>query len=79
MQDACKRLWTAVLAQAVTDAKGNYYRDREEAREWFLSENYETASFLWICDVLGLDPDLFRNAYRCDRNDRHYRKAVNSD
>ena len=64
MQDAYKRLWFAVLEQALTDAKGKHYSYREEAREWFLSEKYETASFLWICDVLDLDPDSFRNAYR---------------
>jgi len=79
MQDACKRLWSAVLEQALTDAQGNYNSLREEARKWFLSENYGAASFLWICDVLDLDPDFLRNVYRNEWNGRHYCGVVNLD
>ena len=79
MQDACKRLWSAVLEQAVTDAQGNCDSRREEARRWLLSENYGAASFLWICDMLGLEPDFFRNAYRYEWNGLDYCKAANLD
>ena len=64
MEDACKRLWTAVLRQAITDAQGSYDVYRQKARDWLLSENREPHSFLWICEVLGLEPDLFRTFYR---------------
>ena len=79
MDDAFKKLWSAGLEQALRDVQGNYYSYREEAREWFLSENYEPASFLWICDVLGLQPDQFRNAYRHAFDGRAYSMAVNSN
>lgn len=76
MEEAFKKLWSAVLQQALRDAQGNYYSYREEAREWLLSENHETASFLWVCDVLSLDPDLFRNAYRQEWKTRGYCKPA---
>jgi len=79
MQDACKRLWYAVLEQAVKDAQGYYNSRREEARQWLFSENHGAASFLWICDVLGLDPDFFRNAYRYEWSGRDYCKVANLD
>ena len=62
-----KTLWAAVLKRAVKDATAlpKHYcesplRSRmniESAREWLKSQNTEIGSFLWICDVLGLDPD----------------------
>ena len=69
MLDACKKLWSAVLEQAVSDAQGDCNSERKEARKWFLSENCGTASFLWICKILDLEPDLFRNAYRDEWSD----------
>ena len=77
MQDACKKLWSAVLEQAIRDAQGNY--DSEEARKWFLSEDDGTASLIWICDLLGLEPDLFRKAYRYEWSVRDYCKVVITD
>jgi hypothetical protein len=79
MPDACKRLWSAVLEQAISDVQGDSNSDREEARKWLLSENYGTASFLWICDVLGLEPNFLRNAYRNEWNCLDYCKVVNLD
>ena len=61
--DACKDLWLAVLEQAIKDARGTriYYSVVEEARDWFKSENEDPGSFLWICRLLGLDPEAVKN------------------
>ncbi|MGC9196292.1 MAG: hypothetical protein ACP5IL_12675 [Syntrophobacteraceae bacterium] len=42
--------------------RGWYYdremrRDRRRAEGWFKSTNQSVGSFLWICDMLQLDPD----------------------
>ena len=61
--EACKDLWLAVLEQAIKDARGTriYYSVVEEARDWFKSENEDPGSFLWICRLLGLDPEAVKN------------------
>jgi len=70
--DACKDLWLAVLEQAVKDARGTrtYHSIMREAREWFRSENEDPGSFLWICQLLGLDPEAVRGTvakeYYCE-------------
>ena len=76
MQDACKRLWAAVLEQAMTDIQEDHDSHGEEARKWLQSENPGTASFLWVCDVLDLDPALVRTACRYDWNHQENRRAV---
>ncbi len=60
MEETCKRLWIAVLKHAIKDARGNYPRNREKALSWFSSENQATGSFLWICSILGFNPNLTR-------------------
>jgi hypothetical protein len=60
MEETCKRLWIAVLKQAIKDARGNYHRNREKALSWFNSENQGTGSFLWICNILSLNPNVTR-------------------
>jgi hypothetical protein len=42
--------------------RGWYYdremrRDRRRAEQWFKSQNQNVGSYLWICDILQLDPD----------------------
>jgi hypothetical protein len=42
--------------------RGWYYdremrRDRRRAEGWFKSKNQDVGSFLWICDILQLNPD----------------------
>jgi hypothetical protein len=60
-----KRLWAAVLIQAIKDLVG-YTNERERtsvqyfARLCFASDNHEAGSFLWICDELELDPSWIR-------------------
>jgi hypothetical protein len=55
-----RALWRAVLDQAFKDAEGRVgtYAHRKDAREWFRSNGEDIGSFLWICEVLELDPQV---------------------
>ena len=57
-----RRLWAAVLEQAVKDARGGrtYHIITEEARAWFRSKNENVGSFIWVCRILDLDPCYVR-------------------
>jgi hypothetical protein len=67
----CRRLWAAVLLQAVRDY-GSVKRDKVPApgsaygfnpvrlQSWFLSTSREVKSFEWICELLDIDPDVMR-------------------
>ena len=59
---SCRRLWAAVLEQAIKDARGGrtYHIITEEARTWFRSQNEDVGSFIWICRTLDLDPSYVR-------------------
>ena len=65
-------LWAAVLEQAVEDLQGcgyakNEYLSRsrqlqhESAVTWFKSDSQEPCSFLWICEILDLNPEVVRS------------------
>ena len=65
----CLALWAAVLEQAIRDYQGlmkaytdgqHLKRHMESAREWIDSDRTGVASFLWVCDVLDLDPAYTR-------------------
>jgi hypothetical protein len=70
MDHTYKRLWTAVLNQAIKDAQEIYSLYAENARAWFCSKNQGTGSFIWICMILDLDPDAFRSVYQEREADR---------
>jgi hypothetical protein len=63
-----RRLWAAVLAQAVYDLTGintftnrSYHtRIRYFARLWIDSDSRDAGSFRWVCDQLDLDPGWLR-------------------
>jgi len=68
-----QELWAGVLTNAIEDLnqseavkphkyKGRYRMlNRRGAVKWFNDvENKETGSFLWICKVLNLDPEIVR-------------------
>jgi hypothetical protein len=64
-----RRLWTAVLVQAICDLTGirfhttdRYHRATRQhfARLWFESNNRDPGSFHWICDQLELDSPWLR-------------------
>jgi hypothetical protein len=63
-----RRLWVAVLEQAIIDLSGpNGVRGGERrrlrtfSRLWFTSDNDQPGSFLWVCESLQLDPSWVRN------------------
>ncbi len=61
-----RRLWAAVLAQAMWDLKktaqaqqtGSFFL--HDPIGWFRSDQEHVGSFVWICLVMGLVPDLTR-------------------
>lgn len=60
-------LWQAVLCQAVEDWDRPKISDpnararcRAATRTWFASDKYIAGSFLWVADMLDLDPDVIR-------------------
>lgn len=68
-----QELWARVLLNAIEDlnpnesVKPNKYKDRyrllnrHSAVKWFNDvENNEIGSFLWICGILKLDPEIIR-------------------
>jgi hypothetical protein len=69
---AHRRLWSAVMWQALSDAvlfvnatKKFHVSCQEDALEWFTSGDTHVGSFIWICEsVLGLDPDRVRERTR---------------
>lgn len=77
MQDnAFVELWTAVLKQArqyyvrgPSERELEDYRRvaEEDARAWIDSDSEETGSFVWVCDLLGLEPDDVRRRMRRER------------
>lgn len=54
------RLWAEVIRQAYDDVGHKDPRIRRDASDWFMSERREICSFLWVCDMLGLDPGRIR-------------------
>jgi hypothetical protein len=62
-----KVLWRAVLNQAVIDfaSPGYVYgldaaSMQKSAADWFVSANRSLGSFLFICDILDINPEWFR-------------------
>ncbi len=61
-----RRLWQAVLEQAVIDLRPDKRTITEQpglrycTRLWFSSNNHEPGSFRWICDYLDINPSWFR-------------------
>jgi hypothetical protein len=64
---ACLHLWAEVLRVAFSEAAGPGTRPgsaafarRESARIWIRDDETRTGSFLWICSLFGLDPEVVR-------------------
>jgi hypothetical protein len=55
-----RRLWAAVLRQAVCDL--GYHRSTLQhfTQLWFESDKREPGSFLWVCELLELDASRLR-------------------
>jgi hypothetical protein len=66
-----KKLWSAVLEDAFhccikghVSAESSRVRRQEEiksAKAWFLSEETDIGTFIWICEKLDLDPKNILN------------------
>lgn len=66
-----KKLWSAVLEDAFrccvkghVSTESSRVRKQEEiksAKAWFLSEETDIGTFLWICEKLDLDPKKILN------------------
>lgn len=55
-----KKLWTAVLEAAIFDLKKGDKLIFRQTKSWFLNKkNIGVGSFLWICDNIGIEPELF--------------------
>ena len=51
-------LWSAVLERAIKDWHKLKYR--WELRQYFTSPSRGIGSFLWICELLGFNPEQIR-------------------
>jgi len=60
MEQKYKNLWSAVLKQAIKDANQNTKYPFNNPRLWFQSKNHTVGSFLWICNILNIDPESIR-------------------
>ncbi|MDD5296533.1 MAG: hypothetical protein PHU46_06425 [Rhodocyclaceae bacterium] len=56
----CRRLWTAVLTQAVRDVENGTDLEREQALVWIFGRQQVRNGFDAICQWLDLDPDRAR-------------------
>jgi len=70
-----------ILTQAVRDlispqkkAEKDWEIWQKDSLDWFLSDSRHTGGFLWVCDILGTDPDKMRDWIRglrvLDRNEK---------
>ena len=65
--EGVRRLATAILVQAVRDimprknSADEWKSWRQDALEWFYSEEVGAGSFLWVCNVLAARPDRIRS------------------
>ncbi len=72
MKKSCKRLWAAVLEQAVRDAHGYNISLKEDALEWFRSKNKGVGSFLRICFILELNPKFIQITLAGEYNEHKF-------
>ena len=48
------------FGQNGSNEKGLVARRRKEAREWLLDDRMWTGSYVWVCELLGLEPSYVR-------------------
>lgn len=64
-----KMLWLGVIGQAVRDllypeVEHSSAEDREIAYDWLTSNSEAVYSYLWVCDVTDVHPDVARRRLR---------------
>lgn len=60
MEQKYRNLWAAVLKQAIKDANQNTKYPFNNPQLWFKSDSHAVGSFLWICNILNIDPESIR-------------------
>ncbi len=69
MSESILELWKEVLKKAVDDAKEGpsereikdyIYCTKANAKEWIKGKSEEPGSFIWVCDLLDLQPSAVR-------------------
>src|SRR5262249_49911954 len=60
------RLWLACVdialqdLSAISSSSGHRWRLRHAAEAWIADHSHHVGSFTWICELFGIDPDVFR-------------------
>lgn len=67
--DAYLALWGAALQVAIDDViaamrSERWDQDRRMSHAWIFTNSRETRSFLWVCDICGVDPRRVRDVCR---------------
>ena len=69
-------IWEEVLCKALQDyARGPDEQEiqdyifcaQEDAEQWLMSESIAPGSFIWVCNMLGLEPSAVRKQAREER------------
>ena len=66
MDIECKKLWIAVLKQAIKDSQRDAKSSIVRSQLWFYHDSKEVGSYLWICDILNLDPESIRSSIKLE-------------
>ena len=76
MDDTFKNLWLSVVKAAVEDYRGgNGPILHKDAESWLISNNEGVGSFIWVCEVLDIEPSYIRRI--CNMK-KPYRMAENT-
>jgi hypothetical protein len=59
---ACIRLWAAVFHRGLIDAADAFRKGAEFP--WITSQEKHPGSFIWLCDLFDMDPDIARSMAR---------------
>lgn len=64
-----KMFWLGVVGQAVRDllypeVERSTPEERVDAFDWLMSPSEATYSYLWVCDMTDLEPDVARRRLR---------------
>jgi hypothetical protein len=64
-----RALWLGVVGQAVRDLlypeiEHSTVEDRETAYDWLMSDAEGVYTYLWVCDIADVHPDVARRRLR---------------
>lgn len=78
MMSKLKNLWQTILERALADyargpddqeIKDYIFCAQEDAERWLMSEGNKPGSFVWVCDMLGLEHTAVRRRAREMKNE----------